>query len=192
MQKYFNEADLRALPKGPRVHPNGFIQLDLAPDERLHIWTEEPLAVRPDGADIHDHTYDFDSEVLEGALRTIVYEVAPSATGDWKVIETMPYAATGHAGELWDADDARYDLHATEECVISAGGKYFFEKRQFHKSFPVGFTATRMRIHPVDRTLSARLVTPASTPSPPTFYRNCVDPDLLWTEIKKLCVNRLR
>lgn len=77
----------------PRVHPNGFIQLDLEPpaDERwhegkgtgtsgsglrLHVWNPRDHALPHQDTvnEIHDHVFGMDSLVVRGQLTQRVYE----------------------------------------------------------------------------------------------------------------------
>ena len=54
---FFEHLDAR-----PRVHPNGFIQLDISPRKRFHIWAHPdiPQSGREDKEeDIHDHVFGF-------------------------------------------------------------------------------------------------------------------------------------
>jgi hypothetical protein len=82
----------------PRVHPNGFIQLDLeAPtderwhegkgagtsgaDLRLHIWNPRDHALPHQGTvnEIHDHVFDMKSAVVRGTLTQRVFEFVVGA-----------------------------------------------------------------------------------------------------------------
>lgn len=78
--------------KNPRVHPNGFIQLDLADVEdgwhashkkghsgasrRLHIWNPPGLELPHQGTvnEIHTHVFDMRSTVVRGELWQRLYE----------------------------------------------------------------------------------------------------------------------
>lgn len=61
----------------PRFHGNGFVQVYLTPDTRLHIWTPYLPATRVQNARIHDHRFLFESTVLVGALIQTEFEVTP-------------------------------------------------------------------------------------------------------------------
>jgi hypothetical protein len=74
----------------PRVHPNGFIQLDLEPVEevwekkeghsganiRLHIWNPPHIVLPHQGSrnEIHDHVFDMKSTVIRGTLEQLLYQ----------------------------------------------------------------------------------------------------------------------
>src|SRR4051812_43978314 len=58
---------LRYLNTEPRVHPNGFIQLDLKPGLRLHVWDVQIKAQEPP-TPVHDHIFDMRSQVLLGQI----------------------------------------------------------------------------------------------------------------------------
>jgi hypothetical protein len=84
------EQALRSSDGGnPRVHPNGFIQLDLetpveaatghsGASRRLHVWNPPGLDLPSQArrSPIHDHVFDMESTVIVGQLRQIVYDAS--------------------------------------------------------------------------------------------------------------------
>lgn len=81
----------KALAAGnmPRVHPNGFIQLDLEPTDgwskhaghsganrRLHIWNPPGIELPHQDTvnEVHDHVFDMESAVVKGTLVQRLYE----------------------------------------------------------------------------------------------------------------------
>ncbi len=68
---------LRKLGEKPRVHPNGFVQVDITPKKRLHIWGHPDIPKQKVAMPIHDHVYGFRSLVLGGRLVNINYEADP-------------------------------------------------------------------------------------------------------------------
>lgn len=77
--------EVRERGRRPRVHPNGFIQLDLEePEEsarghsgavrRLHVWPEEgAIQAQESDNSVHDHVFDMHSTVLRGELEQVLY-----------------------------------------------------------------------------------------------------------------------
>ena len=65
---------LRGLNTRPRVHNNGFIQLDLSQRRRLHVWHFD-IPENPENAPFHDHVFGFRSWALVGKLTNIIYEL---------------------------------------------------------------------------------------------------------------------
>ena len=60
----------------PRVHPNGFIQLDLNQDAsmRLHVWPDESeghVPCQETKTTIHDHKFDMQSMIVYGSLKQL-------------------------------------------------------------------------------------------------------------------------
>ncbi len=67
--------------KVPRVHGNGFIQLDLTDRTRLHVW--HPSVPRQKVAtQIHDHVFSFESCCIVGRLINVVYKFIELSPGD--------------------------------------------------------------------------------------------------------------
>ena len=56
----------------PRLHGNGFIQLDLNGKDRLHVWHPD-LPKQEFPTPIHDHKFSFKSHILYGELTHIEY-----------------------------------------------------------------------------------------------------------------------
>src|SRR5580765_3414507 len=68
----------------PRIHGNGFVQLDLTERRRLHVWGDSRIPRRLVPSQIHDHTFSFTSEIVIGQLvhRTIGVQFDPSGAYD--------------------------------------------------------------------------------------------------------------
>lgn len=60
--------DVRNRGVKPRVHGNGFIQLDLANDVRMHVWGDDRIPKQVTETPVHDHMFAFRSFVLRGSL----------------------------------------------------------------------------------------------------------------------------
>lgn len=57
----------------PRVHGNGFIQADLTPDTRLHVWGHPEIPRQKVSSPIHDHIFGFKSTVLLGRMVNVMW-----------------------------------------------------------------------------------------------------------------------
>jgi hypothetical protein len=93
----------------PRVHPNGFVQLDLriserqhrASDVRLHIWPEEGrIEKQATDNTIHDHVFDMNSNVLRGVLGQALYKVHVDHKGKPSHEIYMANYSCRHSSEL--------------------------------------------------------------------------------------------
>lgn len=70
----------RSRGQKPRLHPNGFVQLDLSSDGRkhLHVWPAVPFPhVQKTAHPIHDHGYDMQSTVIRGIVRHSIFAANP-------------------------------------------------------------------------------------------------------------------
>lgn len=114
----------------PRVHGNGFIQLDLDERERVHVWGDRDIPRQRVPTPVHDHLFGFVSTVYVGAIMNTVYrlsDVAPTHAvyeanirrGEDTVlvrsgVEVRPvvvYAQTYHEGQCYFMDP--YVFHET-------------------------------------------------------------------------------
>lgn len=68
----------------PRCHGNGFLQLPVTEDARIHVWDPRIPNVR-EMSQIHDHRRGFKSHILAGEIINVVYNVEYSAVGDYLV-----------------------------------------------------------------------------------------------------------
>jgi len=67
----------------PRVHGNGFIQLDIGDNHRVHFWGHPDIPKQKVNTQIHDHMFDFISFVLKGSLVNVLY--APKNGRDYQI-----------------------------------------------------------------------------------------------------------
>lgn len=116
-----------------RVHGNGFIQIDLAPDTRLHFWSDLIPRQKVD-TQIHDHRFSFKSYVLAGELVQTAYNIrANSATGRFQVYEAVPQS--GENTELVAVEGFRCDVRAKYPSgLLVAGESYVFDALEFHRT----------------------------------------------------------
>jgi hypothetical protein len=183
---------LRALPTPPRMHPNGFIQLELGSRRsRLHIWLEKPMFTREVDTPIHDHIFGFDSEVLLGRLGHVIYDMEADPEGPFHLY-TAGCSAQGKLGDpLVRIDDHRYRVKVEQEVWLSAGDTYTFAPYRFHESKHEGLTATIFTIHDFDESAATRIACPVGkTPdnsADKPFKRDGFAPAVLWEQIERVC-----
>jgi hypothetical protein len=137
--------ELRAKGRQPRVHGNGFIQLDLNDEgtRRLHVWHDDiPRQEIP--TPIHDHVFALRSKVIAG---TLIHE-------ELETIETASNAAThrvfraqqepGTQNTILVPDEGVVELAVGQRLVLGAGSVYTFPAWKLHQTDYRGTTATIM------------------------------------------------
>jgi hypothetical protein len=187
----------------PRIHPNGFIQLDLEPVEdswdaskkrghsgatrRLHIWNP-PMVTLPRQKtvnEIHDHVFDMHSLVLKGTLFQHMYYFTVGLAEDptheiyravYDKASSSRLAPTGIKGLL---------RHATH-FPVHAGSDYTQPAFTLHNSeAPLGTVVTLMtkeRVHEGDATV----ICPIDSPPDNDFDRASAAPaEDLWLAIEQ-------
>jgi hypothetical protein len=175
---------LRRSGEVPRLHGNGFIQLNLAgTNERLHIWPDDGVKAQSVSTPIHDHVYSFKSRILLGTLSHLVYRTSFSNNGAYRLYQAEPRAQEDTI--LVPISGSRCNLILEEEHVLEQGDAYSFKAFEFHESRGSGLTATVMR-KTVVFDGKARVVCPADKNPDNDFNRYSVDQNLLWTYIKKV------
>lgn len=69
-----NLTKIRSNGAQPRIHGNGFIQLDLTEMSRLHIWGHPDIPKQKVPVPIHNHRFSFRSTVLVGRMINVIYD----------------------------------------------------------------------------------------------------------------------
>lgn len=169
----------------PRVHGNGFLQLDLVPsgNTRLHIWHPE-LPKQDVKTTVHDHVFDMDSTVKKGRLLQVVKHYALEHEGTptdevWMVNTRMgDDTVLGPTGVL-----VRHSLEET--YLIEAGEGYSQRAFTFHDSIPqtdiVVTVMTKEWVHPGE----PRIMVPVGLKPDNSFRRNDHDEEFLWKIIEE-------
>ena len=124
----------------PRVHGNGFLQLDLSPTTRLHIWGHPDVPKQKVDTPIHNHRFAFTSLVLRGTMLNHLYWVDP--------ITSNPTHRVYHAKVRTQEDTI---LDKTSDTVkvfpkgqqeIHAGSFYTMAEGEVHESIVRELTVT--------------------------------------------------
>jgi hypothetical protein len=117
----------------------GMLRLYLAPDVRLHLWHAEHRW--PGVSTMHDHPWDFESEIFAGRLTNRVYRRAPAGCAP------THHAMSIRCGEGSHGLDRLPDeaLELESERVYVAGDRYFQTGEQWHDSEPMSGTITVIR-----------------------------------------------
>lgn len=129
---------LKAMGK-PRYHGNGFIQLYLADDVRLHVWHPQFRPIRNHNAMVHTHRYDVNSTVYAGRLLHRTYIIDSDVQKDLHDVRIVqldgasnahgtPEIETGVTGKLIERH--RYEF--------TNGAKYTMKAPYFHTSNAMG------------------------------------------------------
>lgn len=131
---------LMAAGRPPRFHGNGFTQLPLGGQRRLHVWHPHLPPIPGHNATIHNHVWDMQSRVLLGQLTHRTYHV-----------EDDPHPRSEATHDIWRLGEQRPDIpegfasvRITGEYSMWAGSHYVFGQGQWHESDADVMTATLM------------------------------------------------
>lgn len=178
---------VRALGSRPRVHGNGFIQLDLTERTRLHVWGDKRIPRQKVSSPIHDHVFGFTSRIIVGRLINVVYTIEPRTFGEYRVY--IPEIREGEdtilkgTGMVVIVEPIEVDMIAWG----SGSAEYGMLAGDFHETFaPDGPAATIMT---KDDTLEIedvlpRVLVPVTKVPDNDFNRYDADEDMLWRIIK--------
>lgn len=140
-------------PSAPRIHGNGFIQVDLDELHRLHLWDVRIPRQRTDSS-FHDHAFGFDSKTLVGTLVNV--NVHPRfntnrrvrSGGGWGNPTHNLYQVVRDPGTeetKLKSMRKRCWFEAGPALVVGIRDGYHMEPGQFHASFHLGTTVTYIK-----------------------------------------------
>lgn len=172
-----NFADLKALGHQPRVHPNGFIQLDIVPGKiRLNVWTSDGIFCGSRAHPIHNHSYDISSRILKGALTNLTYldRWATPANATHILHTAAKVPGTANETMLTPIPKGYSRLVSQKADTYAAGEGYVLEREVLHDSLPHGLTATLMTIIQPNPYYSPMVAVPVGV-KPHNFHRRETD-----------------
>ncbi len=160
----------------PRLHGNGFIQLDLDKGQRLHVWSDSLPQAQRIKTRVHDHKFGFHSEVILGTLLNFSYGFVPHHSGTMRVYSPVP--RKGEDTRL-EPTDVRGMLVASGNKSIPMGSSYDFPLGAFHDTGWYGLTATIMtKTDECD--VLARVLCSTDLEPDNDFDRYQWEPEMLW------------
>lgn len=179
----------------PRVHPNGFIQLDLVPNSlgkraamfRLHVWPDGSCGDIPRQSlptVIHDHTFAIDSRVLKGSIINWIWWLRTNG-GPTHEIWTAVYDNETRESVLTPTGRI-YRAEKTSGSVINKGSLYRVPCSIFHATSWRGLTATIMqKVVGSELDRDPRVLVPLGGKPDNSFQRYAVSEEVLWRYIEK-------
>ena len=186
-----NLVDLRKNGRRPRVHGNGFIQLDLTEETRLHIWGDPRIPRQQVATPIHDHVFNFKSTVLVGRLINVRYDV----TRRLDVVMTHEV----YQPEIREGEDTILMPTRDTVCPFVTGGDlvmagtlhptYYMHKQYFHETVATEPSASVIVKDSPTQAQGARtkprVLVPIGKKPDNEFNRYAADEDLLWHIIEQ-------
>lgn len=164
-----------------RMHPNRFVQLDLTPNQRLHVWAPDLPVAQLVRTPIHDHTFDFQSEILLGRLAHREWDSIHYCDGPYKIYK----ASTGIEAPELVFNGYTCDLGEERNFLFGAGSRYFFRQGQFHDSWAEELTLTVISKRS-SSTGNPRVLVPRTLKGPDNdFRRHQYSHELLMTWVQR-------
>lgn len=168
----------------PRVHGNGFIQLDYGAVDRLHFWGHPDIPRQTTATPIHDHAFDFRSICLRGRMVNICYGV------DYTQADFKVYTPVTRHGEDTVLQDTGKTLGITTtqhpDVTVAARSSqgmpsmYYMIAGLFHETHTPEPTLTLMRKTARYSDMTPRVLVPNGVEPDNTFDRYAQGEDVLW------------
>lgn len=175
----------------PRVHGNGFLQLDLSDSARLHIWGHAAIPRQTTPTPIHDHRFAFSSLILKGSMTNCLYEAIYRPRGvEDNAIKPTHLEHTAMVRDRQDtilvSTDRYFALDAKQATTYLPGDSYSMKVGEVHESITSQPTITIILKHGPSLTQggsSPSVFVPLDTEPDNTFHRYSMDHELLWAII---------
>ena len=174
----------------PRVHPNGFIQVDIDSRFRMHVWHPSLPYRQKTYHPIHDHVFGFQSRVYSGRLIHVPYYITEYLDGEGThILWQAKHIDSSETTILEPIDNKKINLYAGWAKVIQPGEGYYFEPFTFHESLSNEPTMTIIekdaKTLQQGNTKAPRIAVPVGVEPDNDFQRDEVDTDILWDLIKE-------
>lgn len=175
----------------PRVHPNGFIQIDISSLCRLHIWDDRIATHSKVFTPYHNHHFDVHSVVLKGTMINTVYDVVPVRDNDvrydWREYfhKYDVVRLENNNSTLQKNDDTEYYIEPRDLQFITEGKEYYLDKEIIHDSGFEGTTVTLMFKDDIDFSFTPVVLVPVDKVPDELCDRNVYDPELVDQVIKE-------
>lgn len=180
----------RAMGNSPRVHPNGFIQLDISKDKarsRLHVWHRGAIDFGQNSdSPVHDHIFDMQSRIYRGSLTQIRYEFELRHAGE-PTHEIFMADYLGKSESVLQPTGVKGCLeYDHNRSILVTDGEYYYQPAfTFHDTQP-GKTplVTIMTKSYVYERFSPRVLVPIDESPDNDFRRDQYKTDELWDIIE--------
>lgn len=185
-------AFLQTLGYEPRVHGNGFIQLDIDESRRLNFWGHPAIPCQKVPIPIHDHTFDFVSTIIKGRLINVVYDLV--YTGNIKPFKV-------YVAKTREREDTKLEPLNVNYCrpevrraeIVMEGQKYWMKAFDMHEIFTPEPSITLMdkSIPTINDSIgrTPRVLIPVGKEPDNEFNRYDTPLDVLWDIIKDIMEN---
>lgn len=166
---------LKSAGSKARIHGNGFIQLDITPDVRLHFWGHDKIPYRQKvKTTLHDHRWSFISYVLKGKLLNRIFWADPSAPS-WAFRYRVWVPNPEKLYSLIPTNE-RVEIGQVGAQIIKASESYSMKIGQIHESEPLEPSVTLLIKTEVDEDRLPRVFVPDGVEPDTEFDRFCVEP----------------
>lgn len=178
---------LRELKRKPRVHGNGFIQLDVDEFSRFHFWGHPGIPKQKVPTPIHDHIFGFYSIVLSGSVENREYKLVhpTSVRATYQIYEAV--VRDKDDTELRLKDSTFVSKFMTECEIIEKGNHYSIKPFVFHETLPREISITFIQKRDI-RKGKPRILVPSYTRPDNEFGRYGFSEDYLWEIIEEIIV----
>lgn len=178
---------LKAPGVTPRVHGNGFIQVDLSKSVRLHVWGHPKIPRQSVATPIHDHIFGFKSTLIHGELLNITYRLVHGHRYDSTHEVYNVRMEEGDNTTLLPTDMFVTPLREKIDHLTPGIPHYQMARGVFHETYAPCLAATvinkdapTLAQRQIDYGTTPKVLVPRGFEPDNKFDRHAVDIDALW------------
>lgn len=190
----FNIAEMKERGIRPRVHGNGFIQVDMTDTTRLHVWGDKRIPRQNVYTPIHDHVFGFKSTLIVGRLFNVVYGINNQEFGDYAVWEPK---VTSRENTVLERTKNRVRVFPIRTDLVeqnTVSRTYEMDPFIFHESFVTEPTVTIMQKWGLTQAqgspIKPRVLVRFDQEPDNQFNRYDANPEVLWRIIERVLKRR--
>ncbi len=180
---------LQEVGKNIRVHGNGFIQLDVGEDQRVHVWGFDDTTRQRVSTQIHNHRFDFRSTLLSGRLENRRYSIFRVLTHREGYYHLYYASAVGGEETKLVRSEGGEIVHPVcdDTQIIFPGITYRMEHAEYHETIPHELSMTIMTKTATYGPVTPGVLVPIGSEPDNDFKRTGRKEDALWAIVKLAC-----
>lgn len=171
---------LKSDGRRPRVHGNGFVQLDLSDTLRMHVWGDARVRPQLIPSTIHDHTFSFSSQIVRGQLVHREMNAHYDPRGAYRMYRALTSSGEDRRLRAAGSPSNRFNTLVFKEVLLTEGSTYEFEAGRFHETLAPWSCVTVIEKTETGVDSAPRVLVPHNLSPDETFDRYQMDVDLLW------------
>ena len=140
----YSLADVKTYGRHIRVHGNGFIQLNMPNNDRIHLFGHPDIPKQIQPTPIHDHVFGFESLICSGMMQNIWYTLNETQDKPHTHFVCGFTPTPADKDTFLEPSDVTGFLEKDCQWFGRTGESYHMEPGDLHETIPHGIVVTWM------------------------------------------------